>query len=1494
MRSWDVEVSADARLIRPIRTRATATFARWRRWCVRLVAIVVVASTALSASVVMRATAQEPPPPFTCLVGGAPIGSWLPCDHGTRPPDLLNRTQLSSGAQLSNSLSSATAEQRAALERLQQQAIAETLEIHGLPASDADAVKSWGRSDATAQLWALLVAAAQTPEADRTADQHHAVEWLEALHKRHSIANAEAAAFEYLDWAGLNRAPLTTLLAQPDPPNKQALMAALAGEPVNFSGSRGYCNYVPPPGFEYAGRSHQTCFTPCTTPLGCPPPYPQFDQLKQWGAARFNRHLFSDAGFAAVSRDVASRFMALGIAAGSALLLAVGVVATLAAAGVGLAALTAALSPLVWGTAVAFDFAIASVGAGAGAGAGAGVGTGGGAAAGAGGGAGFAAAAILFVVAVVVIAVVISVMQGIVVFDGAALPEKLADLIVGAHAKVPDLESAFDNPNDATALFGLFIAATLPDPSLTHCDNRFTVGQFGQVPPLCLNPTPIRQPRASDPQFEVTPDGSSQSTVSPTINFRNVAGQTTATTRVAGKWFVHHLTDRNGASLDVQSLRIHYTDWGGVLHTAWLVADANGGYRFLDIEPPGEGEEPLNPSTCIEDPEADERCSARDSIQMVGTRGERLSVRVVPPPPPPPDVVGPTVSVASLPAFRAEGPPPVVSPELVSFSEPVSGAPRFRVVRDGVEVGVFGSTPLLDCHTVDDVLRCVTSRFATAGSLPGEPGFYELTVLTDGVTDLAGNPVAGGDVTASWTVVEQLVAAVGPLPAVVGEPVGEAPVSFSRAATVEVDDLVLTRDGVEVPWGAEVQVVAYGSAGEPATRWRLTGLGSAQRDTSGAVLDGRYRLSLRPGATVTDLHGLEWPLSAAVEFTVDAADPPPAITLSPGQPDGDAGWYRSAVTVAITPAPGMVETRCVADPAAAPAGFEDLPEGWEDCAGVYGDGTHRLYAASRDNLADPGPVNEVSFRVDGTAPATRFVVNPPEPDGANGWYTDEVGYAAFAPAAVHRRCALNPATVPGSYDDFTEDGWCTLALSQDGVYQVYGASIDEAGNTSPVAHVTLKLDRTAPTTSITLDPAVPDGGDDTYRSPVQVAVDADDNFIVDAVRCVADPDVTPTEFDDLPDGPCDVGVVEGDGEHAVYAASIDQAGHHSELAEVSFRIDRTAPVTSITLDPAVPDGAQGWYVAPVGVNVKVDEPATVRCVVNPEREPVLFSELPAGPCEGFTVTGYGHHRVYAAAVDAAGNPGPVISQVFKSVGGLRCQGQPPTHVGTAGADMIAGSAANDVIVAFGGDDTIHGRGGDDLICAGGGNDQIHGGAGDDTVYGGADRDRIDGGDGADTLAAGPGNDWLTGGPGADRLVGQAGGDRLGGGDDDDTLTGGPGRDQLSGRAGADQLGGGADPDRLYGGAGDDTVDGHAGHDLILGAAGNDRLTGHTGHDLILASTGDDHLTGGAGHDRLFAGPGNDHLDGGPGDDLLDGGPGTDHLDGGPGHNTTLTNFNTPR
>jgi beta-lactamase regulating signal transducer with metallopeptidase domain len=98
------------------------------------------------------------------------------------------------------------------------------------------------------------------------------------------------------------------------------------------------------------------------------------------------------------------------------------------------------------------------------------------------------------------------------------------------------------------------------------------------------------------------------------------------------------------------------------------------------------------------------------------------------------------------------------------------------------------------------------------------------------------------------------------------------------------------------------------------------------------------------------------------------------------------------------------------------------------------------------------------------------------------------------------------------------------------------------------------------------------------------------------------------------------------------------------------------------------------------------------------------------------------------------------------------------YIGTARADSVTGTDADETFEGLGGDDTIGGGPGRDTIRGGDGGDTLRGGDGADEIRGGPGRDTIGGGAGADVIAGGDGADTIQGGAGRDTVNAGAGDD----------------------------------------------------------------------------------------------------------------------------------------
>jgi hypothetical protein len=132
----------------------------------------------------------------------------------------------------------------------------------------------------------------------------------------------------------------------------------------------------------------------------------------------------------------------------------------------------------------------------------------------------------------------------------------------------------------------------------------------------------------------------------------------------------------------------------------------------------------------------------------------------------------------------------------------------------------------------------------------------------------------------------------------------------------------------------------------------------------------------------TDTSGIP---AITVSYTPpDTTAPVSTIALSPANPDGQGGWYASAVHATVSGADeadgsGVTETRCALDPSTVPASFGDLPAGCAYSgtgADISSDGSHVLYTASKDDAGNAETPVSQSFKLDRTAPTVSCAAAP--------------------------------------------------------------------------------------------------------------------------------------------------------------------------------------------------------------------------------------------------------------------------------------------------------------------------------------------------------------------------------------------------------------------------------------------------------------------------------------------------------------------------------------
>ena len=151
-------------------------------------------------------------------------------------------------------------------------------------------------------------------------------------------------------------------------------------------------------------------------------------------------------------------------------------------------------------------------------------------------------------------------------------------------------------------------------------------------------------------------------------------------------------------------------------------------------------------------------------------------------------------------------------------------------------------------------------------------------------------------------------------------------------------------------------------------------------------------------------------------------------------------------------APGKTPTKALLPGSPAIGGADPATATPDDQRGVF-----------RDASPDLG-----AFEFTGQPPVTTITLAPASPDGSNGWYVSPVDVTVSATDAdstvAQTRCALDPASVPASFDDLPNVACSIGTVSTDGTHAVYAASVDTENNIElPVANASFKIDQAKPT-----------------------------------------------------------------------------------------------------------------------------------------------------------------------------------------------------------------------------------------------------------------------------------------------------------------------------------------------------------------------------------------------------------------------------------------------
>ncbi|WP_270038530.1 OmpL47-type beta-barrel domain-containing protein [Solirubrobacter ginsenosidimutans] len=296
-------------------------------------------------------------------------------------------------------------------------------------------------------------------------------------------------------------------------------------------------------------------------------------------------------------------------------------------------------------------------------------------------------------------------------------------------------------------------------------------------------------------------------------------------------------------------------------------------------------------------------------------------------------------------------------------------------------------------------------------------------------------------------------------------------------------------------------------------------------------------------------------LSGQVAFPDDNKAPTTSATFNPAAPNGNDDWYKGAVRVTLN---GVDE--------AGGSGVEQImyridggaPQGYTGAFDYATEGEHLFEYRSVDGAGNAETYKQQRLKVDAKAPTTTTLLTPGSPLGGDDWYDGAV------------TVRLNAADGAGSGTDeirYRIDGaadWSTyeepIVVHTAGEHVIEFSSLDIAGNEEAVKSLSLKVDETAPTTSVRLNGADPVA---EYTSAVRVAFTRDDGDGSGAVETEYRLDGgawtsyrTNGAFD-----------VTGNSGHKVEYRSIDLAGNVENFKSLIFVIRPPATLQSPVVIP---------------------------------------------------------------------------------------------------------------------------------------------------------------------------------------------------------------------------------------------------------------------------------------------------------------------------------------
>ena len=273
----------------------------------------------------------------------------------------------------------------------------------------------------------------------------------------------------------------------------------------------------------------------------------------------------------------------------------------------------------------------------------------------------------------------------------------------------------------------------------------------------------------------------------------------------------------------------------------------------------------------------------------------------------------------------------------------------------------------------------------------------------------------------------------------------------------------------------------------------------------------------------------------------------------------------------------------------------------------------------------PDLSGQVLFADDQTSPVSQHQVNPAAPGGGGGWYQEPVAVTLSAAdetggSGLQR---IQYRVNGGVAQDYAGT---PVQLTADGAAQFEYRAIDVAGNAEGFKAVPIKIDRTAPETTVKVEPDATRGPDEWDDRPAMVTISARDGNGSGVA-------LTEVHFGDGNWQPYAAPINLGtDGRYELHVRSSDVAGNDEAEQVVDIGIDQSAPTSAAQLTSANPRSG-GVHAAPVTVALSATDPQSGVDGLEYRLDGGQWQPYSAP----FTVSALGGHLVEHRALDVAGN-----------------------------------------------------------------------------------------------------------------------------------------------------------------------------------------------------------------------------------------------------------------